>query len=32
MIARIIEAEWRVWPQLLMTTVVIGIAVALAYA
>ena len=32
MISRILEAEWRVWPQLLMTAVVIGTAVAFAYA
>ena len=32
MFTRIMEAEWRVWPQLLMTAIVIGTAVAFAFA
>jgi hypothetical protein len=32
MITRILETEWRVWPQMLMTAIVIGTAIVFAYA
>ena len=32
MIARMMEAEWGIWPQLLMTAIVIGTATAFAFA